>query len=157
VHLIYFAYGSNMSSKRLRAAGRVPAAKALGSAVLRDYALRWHKVSKDGSGKCDVVAAPGEVVHGVLFRIPAQELGRLDGVEGCGYGYERCDLMVEHRGQSVRAFAYQATNTDPTLQPFDCYKAHVLRGAIEFGLPTEYQRMIEEVESNPCPPGHRCG
>ena len=51
---ITFAYGSNMPSARLR--GRCPSARAIGIAELRGHELRWHKRSKDGSGKCDIVA-----------------------------------------------------------------------------------------------------
>ena len=50
--LLYFAYGSNMSSVRLRA--RVNSAQPLGVARLPGHRLRWHMHSLDGSGKCDI-------------------------------------------------------------------------------------------------------
>lgn len=52
-HVQSFAYDSNMLSARLRE--RAPSARALGVAVLRVHELKWHKVAKDGSGKCDLV------------------------------------------------------------------------------------------------------
>jgi gamma-glutamylcyclotransferase len=49
--MYYFAYGSNMSLSRLRE--RVPSAEAVGCFSLNGHDLRFHKLSKDGSGKCD--------------------------------------------------------------------------------------------------------
>ncbi|WP_372836144.1 SufD family Fe-S cluster assembly protein, partial [Pontibacterium sp.] len=43
--MYYFAYGSNMSLKRLQA--RVPSAMPLCSATLTRYQLRFHKSGKD--------------------------------------------------------------------------------------------------------------
>lgn len=51
--VLYFAYGSNMLFARIRE--RVFSVKRIGVAALRGYKLRWHKVSVDGSGKCNVV------------------------------------------------------------------------------------------------------
>ena len=52
--IVYFAYGSNMSQRRLQA--RVPSATFLGIGILLGHALAFHKISKkDGSGKCDIV------------------------------------------------------------------------------------------------------
>src|SRR5438128_1900656 len=62
--MLYFAYGSNMLTQRLKA--RVPSASPKTVAVLFDHGLRFHKRSQDGSGKCDIVKCPGEVVHGVV-------------------------------------------------------------------------------------------
>jgi gamma-glutamylcyclotransferase len=46
----YFAYGSNMCSGRLRA--RVTC-DFVTTAKLAGYQLRFHKLSRDGSSKCD--------------------------------------------------------------------------------------------------------
>ncbi len=48
----YFAYGSNMSSRRLM--DRVPSAQFVSIGKLGEHRLRYHKKSKDGSGKCDI-------------------------------------------------------------------------------------------------------
>ena len=53
--VVYFAYGSNMSTARLR--GRVPSCKPLGVATLPGHALRFHKRSADKSGKCNAFAS----------------------------------------------------------------------------------------------------
>jgi hypothetical protein len=51
----YFAYGSNMSLRRLRT--RVPSAVKLGNATLFGHQLKFHKRSQDGSAKCDAMTA----------------------------------------------------------------------------------------------------
>ena len=130
--LFYFAYGSNMLSRRLLA--RVPA-QVLGVGQLAAHALRWHKVGVDASGKCDVVACPqaSSVVHGVLYRLDAQHKPVLDQIEGLGQGYdERQALLLGPQGP-VRAWYYSATHTDASLKPFDWYKAFVVGGAQEHG------------------------
>lgn len=53
VMFLSFACGSNMLTARLRE--RVSSARPVGTACLPGFSLRWHKVSVDGSGKCDVV------------------------------------------------------------------------------------------------------
>ncbi len=78
--LSYFAYGSNMFSRRLRA--RVPSAIAGGVGYVRGRRLTFDKVSNDGSGKCDVEPTLRDTdrVHGVLFEIDCVEKPRLPSV-----------------------------------------------------------------------------
>jgi len=143
----YFAYGSNMSSERLR--GRTPSAISLGRARLPEYTLRWHKLGRDGSGKCDIEPsdAPGATVWGVLYEINRAEKDGLDAVEGLGVGYEEHTVQVE-TGTGVReAVTYKARpdKIDAELRPLAWYKAHVLNGATEHGLPDEYVARITAV------------
>jgi len=46
----YFAYGSNMLTRRLKAPLRAPSAVARAVASIAGFAVRFHKVSADGSG-----------------------------------------------------------------------------------------------------------
>jgi gamma-glutamylcyclotransferase (GGCT)/AIG2-like uncharacterized protein YtfP len=143
-----FAYGSNMSTARLRA--RVPSAMVIGRGFLRGHQLVWHKVSKDGSGKCDVVAsdAPDAVVHGVVFAIDQVEKATLDRAEGLGMGYAERQVTVEVGGAPLAATMYYATRTDPALKPYTWYRAHVLAGAYEHELPREYIAALEAIEAS---------
>lgn len=144
--ILYFAYGSNMLTSRLRE--RCPSGRVLGPAMLPGYALHWHKRSKDGSGKCDISKSADveSVVRGVLYEIPGHEKLGLDRAEGLGYGYEQVEIEVSRNGQPVMALAYVATDVDPTLKPFDWYHAHVVDGAIEHGLPPEYIAGLRSVQ-----------
>ena len=150
--ILYFAYGSNMSTRRLVA--RVPSAKAISVAMLRGHRLEFHKIGKDGSAKCDIASTSDltDVVYGVVFAIPHSEKSMLDGIEGLGYGYAEKDVVVvSENGEVFEAVTYCATNIDASLKPRDWYVEHVLRGAREHGLPVEYIREIEAIESIPDP------
>lgn len=142
-----FAYGSNMSSARLRA--RVPSARAVGRGVLLGHQLVWHKVSIDGSGKCDVVSSdtPDAAVHGVVYAIDQAEKATLDRAEGLGKGYAERQVAVVVNGEPFVATTYYATHKDPALKPYSWYRAHVLAGAFEHALPPEYIAALEAVEA----------
>ena len=149
---LYFAYGSNMSTARLTA--RTPSARVVGRGRLLAHALRWHKLGRDGSGKCDVVfAGKGStaVVWGVLYRIDCAEKADLDRIEGLGVGYDEHEVVVATQVGEIGARTYRARPgaVDPALRPQRWYKAHVLDGAREHGLPAAYVAMIEGVETAP--------
>ena len=67
--ILYFAYGSNMLSRRLRAPNRTPSAVAVGTGFVSGRRLTFDKVSTDGSAKCDieVTTNPNDWAYGVLF------------------------------------------------------------------------------------------
>ena len=143
----YFAYGSNMSTERLR--GRTPSARPLGVGWLAGHRLRWHKLGRDGSGKCDIEPAPGpSVVWGVLFDVAWDEKPALDAAEGLGTGYFEKEVRVVTGDGERGALTYHANpqRTVAALRPRGWYKAHVVRGAREHGLPADYVRELEQIE-----------
>lgn len=144
--LYYFAYGSNMSTRRLRQ--RVSSARVIDAVRLPGHRLAWHKKGSDGSGKCDIAgAAAQDVVYGVLYEIDEAHKPRLDRVEGLGWGYGQkdVDVWLLGRGEMITALTYYALRIDATYLPYDWYRDHVLIGAREHGLPEHYVRMIENV------------
>ena len=147
--MLYFAYGSNMSTKRLRAPNRVPSATIVSLATLPGYRLSFHKRSNDGSAKCDAhfTGEKSDSVIGVLFEVNPSEKGNLDRTEGLGYGYEEREIEVATDSIIRKAVAYFATNIDSSLKPYDWYKNHVVMGAKENGLPVDYINTIEGLES----------
>ena len=149
---LYFAYGSNMSARRLRAVDRAPSATRVAVGRVVGYRLTFDKVGRlDGSGKCDcernVLAdgSAGEVVWGVVWRIDPAERAALDRVEGKGAGYRDAIVQVETADGQLPAMTYLATDKDPALKPFDWYRHHVLAGAIEAGLPVPWIDSIRRV------------
>lgn len=143
--LFYFAYGSNMSSRRLRQ--RVPSARPLDVARLDGHRLAWHKQGRDGSGKCDIAPArPDDAVYGVVYVMDGAHRPHLDQAEGLGWGYElkHVELWLTG-GESLTAFTYRAIRIDPSYVPYDWYRDHVLIGAREHNLPDHYVRLIENV------------
>ncbi len=148
---ITFAYGSNMPTDRIR--DRCPSARSLGVAELTGYELRWHKRSKDDSGKCDLVRTgqPGASVFGVLYEIANSEKAGLDKAEGLGSGYDETEVEVLRGADKLKATAYVATATDPALKPYSWYRALVIAGAKEHGLPADYIARLETVAATDDP------
>ncbi len=147
--MLYFAYGSNMSTARLTS--RVPSAKLIGRFKLAGHRLKFHKVSTDGSAKCNAYQTlkKHDEVIGALFIIDPLEKPRLDQAEGLGQGYSQYQVDVYNdTGLIERAFTYKATIINDELKPYDWYLNHVLIGATETGLPKAYiQQFIWSVES----------
>ncbi|MBE2245518.1 MAG: gamma-glutamylcyclotransferase [Burkholderiaceae bacterium] len=152
---LYFAYGSNMLTRRLRE--RTPSARVVGSATLAGHELRWHKVSKDGSAKCDIVVAKAAqaCVHGVVFEIAVADKPALDIAEGIGMGYKGCEVEVRTANGALSAWTYRATNIDPLARPYPWYKALVVAGAKEHGLPAAYVAALEAVVTREDPKPER--
>ncbi|MBL38878.1 MAG: hypothetical protein CMP07_10770 [Xanthomonadales bacterium] len=146
---LYFAYGSNLLSARLKA--RTPSARAAGRAVLPRFDLRWHKIGADDTGKCDVVFTdrPGDFVHGVAYLIRRAELKHLDFVEELDTGYYACNVPILLGGRRRLARTYRAIPTDPDLKPLDWYKRLVVHGAREHGLPDEYIARLARTRAIP--------
>ncbi|KWK20732.1 hypothetical protein WT77_23160 [Burkholderia stagnalis] len=144
--ILNFAYGSNMLTARI--CDRVPSARALGVAILLGHQLRWHKASKDGSGKCDVVATAAEdSVYGVLYELALTEKASLDRAEGLGSGYSERQVEVIFHGRKMLVSLYYATAINSTLKPYYWYKELVIAGARQHGLPPEYIHMLESEEA----------
>ena len=142
----YFGYGSNMSTERLRA--RVPSARARGRGRLLHHTLRWHKLGRDGSGKCDIEPTDTRnVVWGVLYDVAWSEKTALDAAEGLGTGYFEKEVRIVTDDGECLALTYHANpdRIDSALRPRDWYKDYVVRGAREHGLPADYIRTLEQV------------
>jgi len=152
---LYFAYGSNMFTRRLTA--RTPSAVAIGTAFVEGRRLTFDKVSTDGSGKCDIEATgnPADRVWGVLFRIASTEAADLDEAEGLGRGYRKGEVHAVTPAGPSPAVAYFATIKDPSLRPYHWYKAFVIAGATEHGLPAVYVAGIRDVPSQQDPDAAR--
>lgn len=135
---LYFAYGSNLMSARLKA--RTPSARVVGRAILPRFQLRWHKIGADATGKCDIVFSdrPGDFVHGVAYRIRRAELRHLDQVEELGTGYYACNVPIHVGARRQLARTYRAIPIDASLKPLDWYKRFVVHGAREHDLPERY-------------------
>ncbi len=150
--ILYFSYGSNMSTPRLT--HRAPSARAITGARLHGHRLMFHKKSSDNSGKCDIQHTNNDMdfVYGVVFEITVTEKAGLDRIEGVGIGYDEKNVAVHtHQGEILNVVTYYAINIDPELKPYEWYKEHIVRGACEHGLPAEYVNTITAIESMPDP------
>lgn len=148
--VVYFAYGSNMSTVRLRE--RMPSCIPLGVATLPDHVLHFHKRSTDNSGKCNAFASGnGDSVIGVLFSFDPSERAKLDEAEGVGSGYESALVtVINDKGRRRKVLTYLATSDyiDDSLKPYRWYKDFVLAGAAEHCLPSQYiAQYIQSVDA----------
>ncbi|MDW8404339.1 gamma-glutamylcyclotransferase family protein [Chloroflexus sp.] len=143
--VLYFAYGSNMLSERL--CSRVPSAQVIGRARLEDWRLVFNKRSRDGSAKANLTASLGDTTWGVLYEVDAQDLNKLDKIEG---GYQRISVQIcKPDGEKVTAATYVSTDVVDNQTAYEWYKNMVIAGAREHGLPQDYIAYLEGFPSQP--------
>ena len=157
---LYFAYGSNMLTERLRA--RCPSAAPRGVATAPGYALEFTKRSVDGSAKATLVAdgTSGAAVPGVLFEIARADLPHLDAAEGVGIGYDRYDAfrVMRHADNApmiAATYLAPARARDGSLVAFDWYVALALAGALQHRLPAAHVAALRRTMMQPDPHGRR--
>ena len=143
--LRYFAYGSNLHPGRLQA--RISSAVAVGVARLPEYRLAFHKRGADGSGKGNIIAAPGVEVWGVMYEISTAHATVLDEVEGPGYRRAALQVIQSSSGEPVSVFSYlaRAGAIADGLRPFSWYLDFLLHGAALHGLPAGYVEQLRRV------------
>ncbi len=96
----YFAYGSNMNADQMKY--RCPGAEITGPATLPGYRLTERR-------HADIDKSPGDQVNGLLWRVTAADLRKLDIYEGYPRYYERYFVDVEINGMKVSAIVYEMT------------------------------------------------
>ena len=152
----YFAYGSNMASSQM--AERCPGAVLLGTVRLPGYRLAFDAWSNRRGGLvADILPNPGSDVWGVLWRVTEEHAAALDRYEGVARGQYRLETVPVDAaaGEAVEAFAYVFCDPGEEGPTTDCYRALLLKGAREHGLPPAWVKAIEEVSilpSRPSPP-----
>lgn len=143
--LLYFAYGSNLHPRRLQ--HRADSARPAGIARLPDYRLAFHKRGADGSGKGNVVPAPGQSVWGAVYRLSASDAAVLDDIEGPGYARVTLQVARSDDAGILRVITYRAHPgaIEEGLVPFGWYLDFVLHGAAQHGLPAAYLKQLQRV------------
>lgn len=149
-----FAYGSNLCVERLLA--RAPGAVVVATAVLPGHVLRWHKLGRDGSGKCDALGTgvDSDVVCGAVYAMHTADKRSLDRCEGLGRHYFGKTVRVRTtHGDGLDAFVYVANPEfiDVRAVPWTWYKAFVVAGAKQHGLPADYVAGLEATVALPDP------
>jgi len=146
--LIYFAYGSNLSVRQMRA--RCATARVDARAVLRNHALAFGGFSERWGGPvATLLPVRGAEVEGLLYVLQPADLRSLDRHEGHPFVYERVKLPVtDEHGRRRRAEVYvQRRAILGGFSPPPRY-ARVLRRAYKrFGFDTS--RLITACEVAP--------
>jgi len=138
---LYFAYGSNMHTPRMRA--RAPSAESVEIGRLRGWRLACNKHGRDGSGKANLVPDPGREVWGVVYRLSPAELVQLDEVE---QGYRRVAFPVLTPGDrtlDAEAYVSDLITSDPV--PFNWYRELMVAGARHHRLPETHIAYLENL------------
>ena len=144
--MFYLAYGSNLLPARLIA--RTPSAVPKQTLELKGWKLAFHKQSKDGSGKCDLVMTgkDEDTAFAAIYELHPSEKVLLDKVEGLGLGYNEARVPLPDGGE---AYLYVADPSAivPELKPYSWYHRFVIEGAKWHGFPQAYIDSIAGVES----------
>ena len=141
---LHFAYGSNMSRALMRP--RCPSAREIGVAV-----LEGHSFMVTADGYASIVRAPGDRVHGLLWRLAPRDLAALNAYEGLATGlYRTVTLPVRIGGRRAAALVYVGRSRAPgTVKPG--YLELVLAAARELDLPADYRERLARL----LPPARR--
>ena len=137
--LNYFAFGSNMSAKRMHE--RLGWSPSRSGAILPDYEMVFNKHSNDG-GKANIMYSQGDLVEGILYSVNEEDLLILDKYEGvAAKQYKRYDIEVQNDiKNSIAAVAYKALNIGKICAPTEEYLNYILDGK-EFLSPGYYAKL----------------
>jgi gamma-glutamylcyclotransferase len=154
----YFAYGSNMLTRRLLK--RCPSAAPRQVACVDQRSINFLKKSDDGSGKATLASAIGDRAFGVIFDLDRSDLPELDRFEGAGRGYDRVDdfaVRIVGSHEPITAVSYLANPSFivPGLRPYDWYLDLVIAGACEHKLPPDYIARLKTTPARTDPVADR--
>jgi AIG2 family protein len=152
---LYFAYGVNMLSRRIR--DIAPSAVAVDIGFVQGRRFTFGKVSRDGSGECDIEATNNlnNRAYGVLYKMDVNDKASLNEAEGLGEGYSETNVHVVTSTDTSIATTYVASYKEAGRHPYQWYKAFIIAGAIEHGLPVEYIEWLRIFEAQADPNGDR--
>jgi hypothetical protein len=138
-----------MFSRRIQSPNIAPSAVAVDIGFVQGRRFTFGKVSRDGSGKCDVEITNNSSnrAYGVLYRVNAKDRENLNRAEGLGLGYAEANVQVVTAKGTYTAMTYVGNYKEPILRPYQWYKAFVIAGAIEHGLPAEYIEWLRTFEA----------
>jgi cation transport regulator ChaC len=146
--LWYFGYGSNMNRtvfcerRRMR-----PLSTRIG--WMEGHRMCFNLPIGPGErGVANVEPADGWRLWGVLYLLTAEEFDRLDQTEGVHLGaYHRVPVDVHvTAAERIQAHTYSSTLTREGRKPSARYMRLILEGARQHELPSDYIRLLEEIE-----------
>jgi hypothetical protein len=133
---LYFAYGSNMDARAMRQ--RCPGARPIGKASLQGYRFF---VGLEGWGS--VRPSPGDIVHGVLWRLTPRDIAALHAYELLHKRlYDVRTLPVRSGTRRVSAMIYLLRRRVEG-QPRPGYAELIAAAGRAWKLPERYIRSVE--------------
>uniref|UniRef100_A0ABD2WPY5 gamma-glutamylcyclotransferase n=1 Tax=Trichogramma kaykai TaxID=54128 RepID=A0ABD2WPY5_9HYME len=156
---LYFAYGSNMLSKRIHINNPTAVQKHIG--VLKDHRLDFIWFSKRWGGCAStVVPTFGSEVWGVVWEIDLCDLPALDWQENVqdNLYYRKNITVTTEAGENVDCYVYEQCvlpeeHVEPGSLPEDrqpslIYLNTMINGAKEFNLPNGYIEFLKSFKHN---------
>jgi gamma-glutamylcyclotransferase (GGCT)/AIG2-like uncharacterized protein YtfP len=142
--LNYFAYGANVSKEKMKDRGASFIKREPG--VLKGYALRFNKLSDDGTTRANIEPEEGsKLVYGVLYTLTYADLEKLDWAEGYQTHYKRTTLPTLTRcGVRKYAEVYVALKKTEKENPPKCYVKQIVESLREMGWKEEAERLQRE-------------
>lgn len=143
--ILYFAYGSNMSSAVFQGRRNMRPTK-IERAVLKDYRLVFNQpgIPWLEPSFANIEPAPGEYIEGVLYEITGEEMRALDISEGNG-AYDIVTSRVEGEVSGpVAAHTFMTRKVAHGLRPSQRYMQLLVSGAEEHRLSEEWVRMLKQ-------------
>jgi hypothetical protein len=143
--LWYFAYGANMAEGLfVGRRGMTPTGREAGTLAGYRLAFDLPGIPLLEPAFANIYPALGEEVQGVLWRLNAEVLDRLDLQEGGGDVYARLAVTVVGRASGpVEAVVYRSARAPTQKRPSRRYLGLLLTGAREVGLDDAYIRWLE--------------
>jgi len=141
--MYYYAYGSNLSTRYVRR--YCPSAVFVMKADLPNFQVEFRHYSENRQGGISsIIETPGELVQGVLYAVPKQEIIDLDILESVPQGLYRRDtfLVLGEDGEWRRADLYRVSVPAGPYTPSKGYVDDMIEGAREHGLTPEYTERL---------------
>ena len=143
---VYFAYGTLLDIKQMH--NYCPSAEPAGIMRLKGYRLGFARCGPDPSvGGCTLVEDAGNVMYGILYRLPAQELADLDKASGVDKGLwaPRPITLIDAQEVGIPANTYIIPTPAGRHQPPESYTRSIFAGAKAWPLPESYIRQLEQI------------
>ena len=141
--MYYYAYGSNLSTRYVRDC--CPSAVFVMKANLPNFQVQFRHYSENRQGGISsIIEAPGELVEGVIYEVPEQEIIDLDILESVPEGLYRRDtfLVLGEDGGWHRADLYRVCAPAGPYAPSKGSVEEMIEGAREHGLTSEYTERL---------------
>jgi gamma-glutamylcyclotransferase len=149
----YFAYGSNMNREQIMA--RCVRPEVVGIARLPHHRLAFYGYSRVWDGGLEtVVAAPGQEVWGVIYRLTVADWDRLDTwqdvrLDGTGAYFHSPEQVMDTEGRTHLVFVYKKDSLREPRPPSREYLDFIIQGAAARGLPAGYREELSRLKSTP--------
>lgn len=141
----YFAYGSNMSEKRMIDRGVDYKDRFKG--ILNNYKFTINKKSyKDPlMGFANIIKSDSDIVEGIIYELEENDIKKLDKFEGFPKHYDRIKLFVDSDRGMLECIVYVATEkwvVEKELKTTTEYKKFIIDG--KDLLSKEYVNKLNE-------------